>query len=78
MNDARKSAIRELWWQTIRTLSPEEARIALLQALADVEEHCEKEHSDEPSLDDLGIEPDEYLTKLVERIRASPPIDPEA
>ena len=78
MSEARKSAVRALWWETIRTLSPDEARSALLQALADVEEHWEKEHSDEPALEDLGIEPDEYLTKLVERIRLSPPIDPKA
>jgi hypothetical protein len=68
--------VRATWWQIIDSLSPAEAKAALLQALADIDEHWDKEHPEDGLPEDLGIRPDEYLTTLVERIRSSPP--PEA
>jgi hypothetical protein len=65
--------VRRLWWQRIRDLPPAEARAALLQMLADLDEHWDKEHEEDGLPEDLGIPPDEYLAKLVERIRTSPP-----
>lgn len=69
----RATRVRRLWWETIRDLPPAEARAALLQMLADIDEHWDKEHEEDGLPEDLGIPPDEYLAKLIERIRTSPP-----
>lgn len=69
----RATRVRRLWWETIRDLPLAEARAALLQMLADIDEHWDKEHEEDGLPEDLGIPPDEYLTKLIERIRTSPP-----
>ena len=74
----RASRVRRLWWQTIRDLSPAEARAALLQMLADLDEHWDKEHEQDGLPEELGIPPDEYLAKLIERIRMSPPPESSA
>jgi hypothetical protein len=70
---SRAAQVRASWWRTIRTLSPVEAKGALLQALVDIDEHWDKEHPEDGLPEDLGISPDEYLIKLVERIRHAPP-----
>jgi hypothetical protein len=62
-----------LWWNVIDSLTAAEAKAALLQALADIDEHWEKEHPEDGVPEDLGIPPDEYLRTLVSRIRAAPP-----
>jgi len=54
-------------------LTSAEAKATLLQALADIDEHWEKEHPEDGVPEDLGIPPDEYLRTLVGRIRATPP-----
>ena len=69
----RATRVRRLWWETIRDLPPAEARAALLQALADIDEHWDNEHEEDGLPEDLGIPPDDYLVKLIERIRTSPP-----
>ena len=69
----RATRVRRLWWETIRDLPASEARAALLQMLADIDEHWDKEHEEDGLPEDLGTSPDEYLTKLIERIRTSPP-----
>ena len=74
MSEGREAHLRALRWQTIRSLSADEARAALLQAMADIDEHWAKEHSGDGLPEDLGIPPDEYLTSLVARTRAAPPI----
>jgi len=62
-----------LWWQTIRTLSEDEAKAALLQSQIDMWDHWEKEHPEDGLPEDLGIPPDEYVSTLVKRIRDQPP-----
>ena len=74
----RAIRVRRLWWEAIRALPAEEARAALLQVLADLDEHWDKEHDEDGLPEDLGIPPDEYLAKLLERIRASPPPESSA
>lgn len=74
MSESREARVRALRWQTIRSLSADEARAALLQVMADLDEHWQKEHPDDGLPEDLGIPPDEYLTSLVARIREAPPI----
>lgn len=69
----RAARVRQLWWETIRDLPPADARAALLQALADIDEHWDKEHAEDGLPEDLGIPPDDYLVKLIQRIRTSPP-----
>jgi len=69
----RATRVRRLWWATIRDLPPTEARAALFQLLADIEEHWDTEHEEDGLPEDLGIPPDDYLAKLIERIRSSPP-----
>jgi len=69
----RATHVRRLWWKRIGDLRPAEARAALLQMLADIDEHWDKEHEEDGLPEDLGIPPDEYLAKLIQRIRASPP-----
>ena len=69
----RDTRVRALWWSTIRTLTGDEAKAALLQALVDVGEHWRKEHPEDGLPEDLGIPPDEYLTMLVARVRVDPP-----
>ena len=69
----RAARVRRLWWERIRDLGPAEARAALLQMLADLDEHWDKEHEEDGLPEDSGIPPDEYLAKLIERIRTSPP-----
>jgi SAM-dependent methyltransferase len=71
--DDRTRQVRPLWWRTIRDLSASEARSALLQVLAEIDEHWAKEHEEDGSPEDLGIPPDEYLTELIRRIRPNPP-----
>ena len=56
-------------------MPPAEARAALLQMLADLDEHWDKEHEEDGLPEDLGIPTDEYLAKLLERIRTSPPLE---
>ena len=73
MSVDREIRVRALWWATIRTLTGDEAKAALLQALLDVGEHWRKEHPEDGLPEDLGIAPDEYLTKLVARVRLEPP-----
>jgi len=73
MTDDRDRSVRALWWSTIQSLSGEEARAALLQALIDIGEHWRKEHPEDGLPEDLGIAPDEYLTQLVTRVRREPP-----
>ena len=70
---ARAASVRRRWWEVIRELPPADARAALLQVLADIDEHWDNEHEEDGLPEDLGIPPDDYLVKLVERIRASPP-----
>ena len=48
-------------------------RAALLQILADIDEHWDKEHEEDGLPEDLGIPADEYLIDLIKRIRTSPP-----
>lgn len=72
----RAERVRRLWWQTIRDLPPDDVRAALLQVLADIDEHWDKEHAEDGLPEDLGIPPDEYIVELIKRIRTSPP--PEA
>jgi len=72
-SNERATRVRRLWWDRIRDLPPAEARAALLQVLADLDEHWDKEHEEDGLPEELGIPPDEYLAKLIERIRASPP-----
>jgi hypothetical protein len=69
----RADRVRRRWWELISQLRPAEARASLLQALIDVDEHWAKEHEEDGLPEDLGIPPDEYLTKLIARIRAAPP-----
>ncbi len=69
----RAGRVRRLWWETIRDLPPEDVRAALLQVLADMEEHWDKEHEEDGLPEDLGIPTDEYLVDLIQRIRTSPP-----
>jgi hypothetical protein len=76
MRDERNERVRALWWSAIRDLTDHEARAALLQFLVDIQEHWEQEHEEDGLPEDLGIPPDEYITKLIARIRANPP--PEA
>jgi hypothetical protein len=73
MTGDRDTRVRALWWSTIRTLTGDEAKAALLQALVDLGEHWRKEHPEDGLPEDLGIPPDEYLTKLVARVRRDPP-----
>jgi hypothetical protein len=55
--------------------APADARAVLLQMLADIDEHWDKEHEEDGLPEDLGIPPDDYLVKLIERVRASPPAE---
>ena len=69
----RATRVRRLWWEVIRELPPPDARAALLQMLVDLDDHWDKEHEEDGLPEELGIPPDEYLVKLLERIRTSPP-----
>ena len=69
----RATRVRRAWWEAIRDLPAVEARAALLQLLADIDEHWDKEHEEDGLPEDLGIPPDQYLATLIERIRTSPP-----
>ena len=69
----RATRVRRLWWEVIRELPPADARAALLQMLVDLDDHWDKEHEEDGLPEELGIPPDEYLVKLLERIRTSPP-----
>ena len=69
----RANRVRRLWWRAIRQLSQDEARAALLQVLADMDEHWDKEHEEDGIPEDMEIPVDEYLAHLIERIRQSPP-----
>lgn len=69
----RATRVRRLWWEAIRDLPPAEARAALLQMLADIDEHWDKEHEEDGLPEDLAIPPDEYPSNLIKRIRTSPP-----
>ena len=71
----RAARVRRQWWRTIRDLPAADARAALLQLLADTDEPWDKEHEEDGLPEDLGIPPDEYLIKLLERVRTSPPAD---
>lgn len=73
MTGDRDMRVRALWWNTIQRLTGDEAKAALLQALVDIAEHWRKEHPEDGLPEDLGIPPDEYLTKLVTRVRQEPP-----
>jgi hypothetical protein len=73
MTGDRDTRVRAMWWSTIRSLSGDEAKAALLQALVDINEHWRMEHPEDGLPEDLGILPDEYLTKLVTRVRREPP-----
>jgi hypothetical protein len=73
MTGDREARVRALWWSTIQALTGDEAKAALLQALIDIGEHWRKEHPEDGLPEDLGIPPDEYLTKLVARVRQEPP-----
>jgi hypothetical protein len=72
---ARQAAVRGMWWARIRALSETEAKAALLQVLADIDEHWAKEHPEDGSPEDLGIPPDEYLRQVITRTRAKPPTE---
>ncbi|HYN69145.1 MAG TPA: hypothetical protein VEX41_02925, partial [Candidatus Eisenbacteria bacterium] len=69
----RATRVRASWWQIIRELDAAEARAAVLQVLADIDEHWDKEHEEDGRPEDLGIPPEEYLTGLIRRIRENPP-----
>ena len=69
----RAARVRRLWWQTIQDLPQADVRAALLQILADIDEHWDKEHEEDGLPEDLGIPADEYLVDLIKRIRTSPP-----
>ena len=71
----RADRVRGRWWELISELSPADARAALLQVLIDLDDHWAKEHEEDGLPEDLGIPPDEYLTGLIERIRAAPPAE---
>ena len=73
MTGDRDDRVRALWWDTIQSLTGDEAKAALLQALVDIGEHWRKEHPEDGLPEDLGIPPDEYLIKLVARVRREPP-----
>lgn len=47
--------------------------MALLQVLADIDDHWDKEHPEDGIPEDLGTAADEYLVKLIARVRAAPP-----
>ena len=69
----RAARVRASWWRIIDDLDPADAKAALLQALADIDEHWDKEHPEDGLPEDLGISPDDYLTKLIERVGRVPP-----
>lgn len=71
----RVQRVRARWWEIIGVLEPDEARAALLQVLADIDEHWAKEHEDDGLPEDLGIPPEEYLTEVLRRIRNTPPAE---
>lgn len=73
MTGDRDMRVRALWWNTIQRLTGDEAKAALLQALVDIAEHWRNEHREDGQPEDLGIPPDEYLTRLVMRVRQEPP-----
>lgn len=68
----RARRVRASWSRIIDQLEAREARAALLQVLVDLDEHWDKEHPEDGLPEDLGIEPEEYLTKLIERVRGAP------
>jgi len=70
---ARARTVRASWWEIIDSLTSAEAKAALLQVLADIDEHWDKEHPEDGRPEDLGIPPDDYLRTIVSRIRAAPP-----
>ena len=72
---ARQAVVRGMWWAGIRTLSEAEAKAALLQVLADIDEHWAKEHPEDGSPEDLGIPPDEYLRQVITRTKAKAPTE---
>lgn len=76
LDPARAARVRASWWRIIEGLEPADAKATLLQALADIDEHWDKEHPEDGLPEDLGITPDDYLTSLIERVRRVPP--PEA
>lgn len=65
----RARRVRASWSRIIDGLEPAEAKAALLQALADIDEHWDKEHPEDGLPEDLGIPPEEYLTNLIRRAR---------
>ena len=69
----RARRVRESWSRIIDGLEPVETKAALIQALADIDEHWDKEHPEDGLPEDLGITPDDYLTSLIERVRRVPP-----
>jgi hypothetical protein len=73
MSADRSKTVRALWWSTISGLTEAETKGALLQTLADLAEHWEKEHPEDGLPEDLGIPPDEYLRTLIGRDRQAPP-----
>jgi hypothetical protein len=75
VTEDRDARVRALWWTTIRGISERDAKTALLQALADINEHWQKEHPEDGLPEDLGIPPDEYLTNLLDRVRRLPPAE---
>ena len=68
----RARQVRAAWSRIVDGLDPVETKAALVQALADIDEHWDKEHPEDGLPEDLGIAPEEYLTKLVERVRRAP------
>lgn len=78
MTNERDTHVRALRWSMISGLTEAETKAALLQTLADLDEHWAKEHPEDGLPEDLGIPPDEYLRVLVSRIRQAPPGETEA
>jgi hypothetical protein len=68
----RARGLRASWSRIIDRLEAGEAKAALLQVLVDLDEHWDKEHPEDGLPEDLGIEPEEYLTTLIERVRRAP------
>lgn len=63
----RDKELRTIFWPLIVELPERHAKQALLQVLIDLEVHWDAEHGDEPPQAELGIPPDEYLRKLLDR-----------
>jgi hypothetical protein len=71
----RATRVRRVWWEIIRELPSDDVRAALLQALADIDEHWDKEHEEDGIPEDLDIPVDEYLMHLVQRSRQLRPAE---